>query len=109
MTDPAERDYRQCVAEIFDIPPHLLDPVHNLGDARKQDKDVVTQRMLRRLRRIKEEVRQMGFKKFGSGDGQVTETEGSLAKTAANAEFTEADAEALRRENAAADTPKEED
>ena len=49
----------------------------------------------------------MAFKKHGTGDGRVTETEGSLAKTASGAEFTEADAEALRRENEAADAEEE--
>lgn len=47
----------------------------------------------------------MTFKKFGTG--QVTETEGPLAKTASNAEFTEADAQALREENDAADAEQE--
>ena len=45
----------------------------------------------------------MGFKKFGTGDGQITETEGSLAKTASGVTFTEEDAKALQRENDAAD------
>ena len=49
----------------------------------------------------------MGFKKFGTGDGQITETEGNLAKTASTVEFTEADAIALQQENAAADSSKE--
>lgn len=49
----------------------------------------------------------MGLTKFGTGDGRITETEGSLAKTASNVEFDEADAKALSDENAKADTPKE--
>ena len=43
---------------------------------------------------------EMTFKKFGTGE--VTETEGSLAKTASNVEFTEDDQRLLREENEAA-------
>lgn len=49
----------------------------------------------------------MSLKKFGTGDGRITETEGALAKTASGAEFNEADEAALRKENAAADAEKE--
>jgi hypothetical protein len=46
----------------------------------------------------------MGLKKFGTGDGRVTETEDTgLAKTAGKQDWTEADEQALARENAEAD------
>jgi hypothetical protein len=48
-----------------------------------------------------EEVRGMGFKKFGTGE--ITETEGQTAKTAAKQDWTDEDNQALARENAAAD------
>jgi hypothetical protein len=43
----------------------------------------------------------MGFKKFGTGE--VTETEGQVAKTASKQDWTPTDDEALARENANAD------
>jgi len=46
----------------------------------------------------------MGFKKFGTGDGRVTETENTgLAKTAGKQEWSAEDEQALARENAEAD------
>jgi len=50
---------------------------------------------------VHEEVMDMGFKKHGTGE--VTETEGSLAKTASGADFNEVDQQALARENEQAD------
>lgn len=47
----------------------------------------------------------MGFKKFGTGE--VTETEGSLSRTATNVNFDEGDREALRRENDQADSEEQ--
>lgn len=48
----------------------------------------------------------MSFKKFGTGE--VTETEGTVSKTASSGEFTDADKAALQQENDAADKTDEE-
>lgn len=107
MTAPAEpTTVRQRLAAIFGLPEDVLAPYEALGttyENERADLDEATLAMLDRMERVMEEVREMGFVKHGTGDGRVTETEGSLAKTASGAEFTEADAEALRRENEQAD------
>lgn len=82
LADPIKR--AEYVARVFDVPVEVL------------------------MTKKEREVMEMGFKKHGTGDGRITETEGSLAKTAAGAEFTEADKQALAKENADADNQTEE-
>lgn len=45
----------------------------------------------------------MSLKKFGTGDGKITQTEGPMAKVAKKDDWTDDDEQALARENAKAD------
>ena len=63
--------------------------------------DLIEAGMEKILDDIRKEDDEMGFKKHGTGE--VTETEGPLSRTASAGEFSDADREALARENEQAD------